>query len=224
MFSSPYLPYLYLALSTYLIGSASPGPATLSIMLTSMRDGRQKGLALACGITVGSFMWGIFAAFGLGGLMTTYAQIFILLKIAGGLYLFWLSYKALRASFHKSTLEIKPSHQQDRSLSAFFLQGLALHLTNPKAVLVWGAIITLGMPPQAEAGFASQIVLLCSVMGIFVFTGYAFLFSNKRMVSAYIKSKIWIERVMAAFFGFAGFKVGQSALDELECAVSENCG
>ncbi len=223
MFNSPELPYLYLALSTYLIGAASPGPATLSIMLTSMRDGRQKGLALACGVTTGSFLWGVCAAFGLGSLMTTYAQFFILLKVAGGLYLFWLSYKALRASFNNSPLEIKPSHQQDRSLSAFFLQGLALHLTNPKALLVWGAIITLGMPPQAEVGFASQIVFLCSLMGILIFISYALLFSNKRMISTYLKAKTWVERMIAAFFGFAGFKTGQSALDQLECAVSENC-
>jgi threonine efflux protein len=45
---------LALILSAAFVASASPGPATLAIAETSMRQGRKVGLALAAGITTAS--------------------------------------------------------------------------------------------------------------------------------------------------------------------------
>ena len=45
-----------LMLSAGIVASASPGPATLGIAGTSMRDGRAAGVILAFGIFAGSFI------------------------------------------------------------------------------------------------------------------------------------------------------------------------
>lgn len=58
------------------LAAGSPGPATLAIAGTSMSSGRPAGLALAAGVTSGSFIWSISAAFGLGAVMALNSWIF----------------------------------------------------------------------------------------------------------------------------------------------------
>lgn len=99
MFDSPIVSAnLVLACTAYLIGVASPGPSNLAIMGTAMGNGRKQALALAGGVICGSLLWGTLAAFGLASLLRSYSQALVFIKIAGGLYLLWLAWKAARAA------------------------------------------------------------------------------------------------------------------------------
>ena len=49
--------HLAMVYGTYLIATASPGPSTMAIMATAMRDGRGPALALAAGVVTGSLFW-----------------------------------------------------------------------------------------------------------------------------------------------------------------------
>src|SRR5258707_7728225 len=91
---SIYLPGILLAYATFFLAIASPGPNVLAIIGTSMSVGRRSGIALALGVAVGSFCWAMLAAVGLTALLASYAAAPTALKIAGGLYLLWLSYKS----------------------------------------------------------------------------------------------------------------------------------
>nr|WP_244563668.1 hypothetical protein [Ensifer aridi] len=52
---TPYLPQLLVAWTAYIIAVASPGPAVLAIIATSIAQGRKAGLALAFGVLSGSY-------------------------------------------------------------------------------------------------------------------------------------------------------------------------
>ena len=80
MFESINLPLILLAA---FLSTASPGPATLAIAGTSMSGGRRKGLAMAAGITTGSWIWSISAALGLGTLMLANAWAFETIRYLG---------------------------------------------------------------------------------------------------------------------------------------------
>jgi threonine efflux protein len=54
---SLYLPNLLLILSVFVVGAASPGPATLMIMNVAAREGRAAGVILSLGIVTGSVFW-----------------------------------------------------------------------------------------------------------------------------------------------------------------------
>ncbi|WP_338405350.1 LysE family transporter, partial [Achromobacter xylosoxidans] len=54
--------HLAMVYGTYLIATASPGPSTMAIMATAMRDGRGPALALAAGVVTGSLFWALLAA------------------------------------------------------------------------------------------------------------------------------------------------------------------
>lgn len=203
------LPYLMLAYTTYLVGTISPGPANLAIMSTSMEAGRASGLAMASGVIAGSLMWGCIAALGLGTVLQTYATALVVIKIAGGLYLLWLAYRAFRTALAADTTAFPQAGGKAfaRSARSHFFRGFAIHMTNPKALFVWMAIITLGLPLDAPPELAALIVAGCAVLGVVVFGSFALLFSSMAVVSAYLKLRRLINAGIGLFFGAAGIRL-----------------
>lgn len=195
---------ILLALLTYVIATASPGPATLAIMAASAGHGRPAGLQLAAGVMTGSLFWGICAAFGLATLMSQHAELFLALKIAGGLYLFWLAVKSFRSAFSQDAPG--KSHNVTQK-GRFYAQGLAIHLTNPKAVLAWIAIFAIGVQANSSAWHVGVLLLGCALLGVCIFFGYALLFSTSRAQKAYVKAKRPLNILLGGIFGAAGLKL-----------------
>ncbi|WP_275786126.1 LysE family translocator [Pararhizobium gei] len=202
----PHLPQLMLAWSAYLIAVASPGPAVLAIIGTSISRGRSAGMALALGVLTGSYIWAMLTAAGLSALIRSYGQAMIVLKIAGGLYLLWLAFNALRAALRKD-LPAAAANEVQPSLRKLYFKGLGIHLTNPKAIFAWIMLVSLGMPKDAPASIMAVLIGGCMVMGVVVFTGFALLFSLAPVNRAYRRAHRWIEGAMAGFFTFAGLRL-----------------
>ena len=90
-------PHMMLVFAAFVIAAASPGPAILGIMATSMTGGRKAGMVFALGVQTGSMTWALLAAIGLTAWLQAFAFGLVALKIAGGLYLLWLALKSLRS-------------------------------------------------------------------------------------------------------------------------------
>lgn len=166
------------AFAVYLIGTATPGPANLSIANVSLNHGRTPGLAMAAGVMSGSLCWGVTAAAGVSAMLLSSGVLLMWLKILGAGYLLWLAYKAVRAAY--STRDPLKADAQARrgSLARFYLQGLGIHLTNPKAILSWLTVTTLGLSANASAWTSFVLVAGCATLGFIVFTTYALAFSS----------------------------------------------
>lgn len=195
---------LPLILIAALIAGASPGPATLAIAGTSMTSGRRAGLALAAGITTGSLMWSVSAALGLGALMLAHAWVFEVIRYAGGAYLLFLAVKSARAALTPKTLQTRTVTGRP---AALFVKGLALHITNPKAVLFFGALYAVGIPAGASPATLLTVIAAVGVQSLLVFHGYALLFSLPAMTRIYMAARRWFEGAFAIGFGLAGLKV-----------------
>ncbi|MEH6527902.1 MAG: LysE family translocator [Sneathiella sp.] len=206
-----FLPDLIVAYSAYLIATLSPGPAVLAIMGTSMSRGRRAGVSLAAGVSLGSFIWSLLAAFGVTAFLAAFGWTLIAVKIGGGLYLLWLAYKSLRSALRKDTAAegSMPAAQNDRR---FFLRGVAVHMTNPKAVFAWIAIISLGLRPDSPLWVTFAIIGGCAALGILVFGFYALAFSSAPMIRLYQSGRRIIDGTLAVFFGAAGLKLLTSRL------------
>ena len=192
---------IFLGIGAYLVATMSPGPAVLAIMGVSASQGRKAGLQLASGVVCGSLFWGLCAAFGLATVMAQFAGLFFALKIAGGLYLLWLAFKALRSAIASEENLKATKVSSDRS---FVLQGLAIHLTNPKAVLAWVAILAVGVKQDAPVWHAIAMFGSCAVLGVCVFLGYALLFSTARAQALYARMRRFFEFLFGCVFGAAG--------------------
>lgn len=196
---------LPLILVAHFVASASPGPAILAIAGTSMSSGRCQGLAIASGVTTGSWIWSATAALGLGTLMLSNTWLFELIRYCGGSYLLYLAYKAMRNA--TTSTDPAPTQIKANSLRTAYWKGLALHLTNPKAVMFFGSLFAIGVP--ANASFKSLAIVMGAVglQSLIVFHGYALLFSASRVMSAYFRLRRWFETAFAVAFGAAGIKI-----------------
>ncbi|NRA89501.1 MAG: LysE family translocator [Rhizobiales bacterium] len=202
-----YLPGILLAFTAFTLGIFSPGPNILAVIGTSMSVGRKSGIALAMGVATGSFSWAILTAVGLSALLATYASILIFIKIAGGAYLIYLGYKSIRSALFKYDLEASPLGGGQRTKFGYYMRGYIIQMTNPKAALTWVAIISLGLKPDAPLWVAITIVIGTATMSVIMHYIYAVLFSTRYMVSAYSRSRRWIQGVLGMFFSVAGLKL-----------------
>ncbi len=183
---------------TFVITAATPGPSTLAIMATSLAHGRRAGLLFALGVCAGSVFWGMVAALGLGTLLANVAWALGALKIAGGLYLLWLAWKAARSAMGPDRPAVPPAQGQ------LMRAGAALHLTNPKAVLGWSAVIAIGLPPGAGAGYITVLLVGCAALALAVNLGYAFAFSAAPLAAAYRRARRAIDATVAGLFAVTG--------------------
>ena len=203
---SEWLPNLLAVLSIFTVGVASPGPATLMIVGTAMGHGRSQAVALSIGVVAGSMVWAAVAAAGFVAALETSATLFTALRLVGGLYLLVLAVKALR-----SALGVEPKaavrSAGESGLRRCFLQGLLLHLSNPKAPLVWLATLSVGVGEAAPPAFLTVAILLCAVTATAVFVGYAFLFSTPAVSRAYLAARRPVDATIGVLFGAAAVKV-----------------
>ena len=195
---------LPLILIAALVAGASPGPATLAIAGTSMALGRLSGMSLASGITVGSLIWAISAAFGLASIMLANAWVFEVMRYFGAAYLMYLAYMSARSAISSKEIKVK---SLSGSKKVLFTKGLLLQLTNPKAILFIGSLYSLGVPAGSSIQGLVIVILAVGSLGFCIFQGYAILFSSKAMTSLYLRSRRWFEGAFAIGFGTASFKI-----------------
>ncbi|MGJ8612419.1 MAG: LysE family translocator [Octadecabacter sp.] len=190
------------------IAGGSPGPATLTISSTSMAYGRATGLRLAAGVVLGSAIWGLAAALGFSAIMVANAWLFETIRYAGAGYLLYLAGKSLHSAWLGRCA--KPPSP---SRGGAFGKGLALHLTNPKAVLGWGAIYAVVLSPDAAP--VSVTILFCALIltSMVVFLGYAVLFSSAPIARGYMRLKRGFDLTFGVLFGAASLKLLTAKID-----------
>ncbi len=199
-------PEALLAYTVYFLATASPGPSNLSIMSIAMHTGRGSAITFAAGVLSGSLVWALLAALGLSAALTRYSNLVFAIKIMGGLYLLWLAFRSARSAWTPQ-LSHAPTASRGESSLQLYLRGLGLHLTNPKAILAWVAIVSLALPPGAGTFHALWIVAGCMGIGALVFGGYAVLFSTPLARQVYRAARRWLEGALAVVFAVAGIKL-----------------
>jgi len=197
--------HLTLIMLAAFIAVASPGPAVMAIAGTSMRAGRRTGLIFASGVSTGSITWSIGAAAGLSAVMLANAWLIEIVRYFGAGYLLFLAAKSARSAMTPGTIE--PQGLASASARHAYARGLALHLTNPKAILFFGSLYSFGVPADATLGDLATIVVLVGIQSAIVLHGYAILFSNPAVVRGYLKLRRWFEGAFAAAFGYAGVTI-----------------
>ena len=202
-----YLPYLAVAWAAYVLAVVSPGPATMALAATSMTWGRAAGVSLALGVYTGSFIWACLTSLGLAAVLTAYAGILTVLKIIGGLYLLWLAWKSFKSVMTPNDLHLASLADKELTRRQLYFKGLMLHLTNPKAILAWLSLLSLGLPPGAPPSVIALFIVVCLVIGCTTFLSLAILFSTGPMRRGYTHARRYIDGFVGLFFAAAGIKL-----------------
>ena len=196
---------LPLIMGAAFLAAASPGPATLAIATTSMQSGRRQGLALASGITTGSITWAMAAALGLGALMFAHVWLVETIRVMGAFYLLYLAYKSAKSAFLATG--VTATITAPTTIGKAYLKGLAIHLTNPKAILFFGSLFAIGVPVGAPWQTLAIVIGAVCLQGTIIFHFYAILFSSAPMTRFYMKMKRGFDTVFALAFGAAALRI-----------------
>ena len=190
----------------FFVVAASPGPATISNATVAMGQGRRTGLVYGLGLSLGLTFWGLIAASGVGALLQGSLRALTILKVLGGLYLLWLALQSAR-----SALRPAPNTHVVSAGRNWFLRGLLLNLSNPKAVVAWMAALSVGLDPGSDAGSVAIATAMCAAIGFATYALYAVVFSIGGMMNGYLRFRRATEGAVAALFAAAGFGLIRSA-------------
>src|SRR5262245_38289524 len=197
---------LYLA--AWSLTSLSPGPAVMCSMAQSTRYGFRSSLAGISGIQVGSIAFFVCIALGLGTLLAKAEVAFTVLRVVGGIYLFYLGVRIIIASFRRPVERVSQQAVSVAGHRSLFLQGLLIQLTNPKALLFVSALLPQFIEPHRSVGLQFLILLLATVLvDTVVLSSYAYF--ARRGVQSFRGSRLsaWLERVFGAALMFFGFRL-----------------
>lgn len=144
--------YLAYVAACFLI-TTIPGPTVTVIIANSLRHGTRAGLLNVAGTQLGlALMLGILLI-GLASIIATMGWWFDWLRLIGAAYLVWIGVKLLRATGDFGAPGSAPEPR-----GGFVLQGFLVLMSNPKALLWFGAFIPQFVDPNSN--YVGQIVLL----------------------------------------------------------------
>ena len=195
----------------------TPGPNMVYLVSRSISQGWRAGMVSLAGTAVGFVVYMTMANLGLAAVFIVVPWLYTALKVAGALYLLWLAYRTLRPG-GLSLFETRDLPGD--SAGRLFRMGVVTNLLNPKAALMYLALIPQFIDPEAgnvvAQGFqlgAIQIAVAVIVNGSIVMAaGSIAVFLQRR--PAWMR---WQRVVTGALLGAVGVKL---ALDAPAPAVS----
>ncbi len=191
----------------FFVVAVSPGPANIAVATVAMRMGRGAAMRFGMGLGVGLAFWGGVAATGMGAVLQSSVVLLTGLKVFGGLYLLWLAWQSWRSAITPQTDQVAPAGQ-----GRWFIRGLILNLSNPKAVVAWMAALSMGMGTGDAVGALLTATLVCMALGFLNYAGHALAFSRAGFMRGYQRARRWIDGAVAALFAVAGLGLLRSAL------------
>jgi homoserine/homoserine lactone efflux protein len=155
--------------SVALLVTFSPGPAVLLAISNAIAVGPRRAMISSMGNGFGLFIISGVAMAGMGVVLATSATAFMLLKLAGALYLVYLGVKQWRSKTSiVADAPVALGAANPNSFWKLFCQGLTVALTNPKAILFFSALfpqfITPGEPVAIQFTVLTTSFVACAML------------------------------------------------------------
>ena len=141
-----------------------PGPGVLFVIGRALVDGRRTALATAAGHAAGNYVVAACVAVGLGTVLQRSAEAFIVVKLAGAAYLAWLGIEAIR--HRRSLADALSAAHAPRGPWRALRDGAVVGVTNPKAYILFGAILPQFVNRAAGQVPAQMLLLSAIAVGI----------------------------------------------------------
>lgn len=217
-------PNLELYLVATLLMCLSPGPNVLLMISLGLRHGTVAVLRGVAGIVAASAIFLAISALGVVAVLTASPRLFAAIRYVGAAYLLYVGARMLLGAIRHATSPGSaatageaPSGSDgagaSRALRApnatvrgeAFWNGFVTHLSNPKAVIFWSAILPPFVAMDRPVG---QQILTLGVTGIAidaaVLAGYGASAAALRPMIAGPGAHRWLEGLAGAFFLVVG--------------------
>lgn len=171
----------------------TPGLDTALVLRTAAVEGGRQAMLAGAGVVTGVLAWGLFAALGLGALLTLCETAYTVLRLVGAAYVCWLGLGLIKESVTGGGAAVARASAVDDGDAAvrgarpgearsprrlarrgWFWRGLATNLLNPKVGIFYVGFLPQFIPSAAPVvPFAVGLAALHAVMGLVWFAALA---------------------------------------------------
>ena len=139
--------------------SLTPGPNSLLVLTHGALHGHRKTLFTVGGGALGFVALIGLSMMGIGALLKASVHALLVLKLVGGAYLVWLGLQLWRAP----AIHLRPDAARQTAVRGreMFRQGLLTAVSNPKALLFYGAFLPQFIDPARD--LLTQFIVMATV-------------------------------------------------------------
>lgn len=193
----------------------SPGPNSVLILKTVSGRGCQSGIENIFGLVLATFVHGALSILGLSALILQSAELFMLIKLIGAAYLFYLGAKTIYGTLKSKESTVKSSaieeQHTDNRFHKNFIEGFFTQILNPKVSMFYLA----AFPQFIDFGGSSYLpaFVLVSIHAsiiFFWFLGLSVFISKVKSIASNNRLGLWVQRLSGGvLIFFSGLLVSQ---------------
>lgn len=193
----------------------SPGPDFILVVKSAIKNGAKNSIGIAAGIASANALYITLCLVGVGAILAASITIMFALKIAGGLFLIYLAFMAVKAKKSCYRNLVVSEMQPDMSGSSFvkeFFTGFMSGILNPKNLLFYLSLFTVVLTNDVSLTFK---VILGVWMTAVVFVwdvSVIYLLSTNKVRKRFVKLAYYIDKCTGVVLGLIGFSIVKSAL------------
>ena len=170
-----------------------PGPTVILVMGQAMAHGKRSVIPLVSGVLGGDFVAMSLSLLGLGAVLATSAELFLILKWFGVCYLIYLGCKTFTANVETDT---DTSHSVTKSGYSLFKDAFLVTALNPKDIVFFVAFLPQFITPSEPIGIQLFILMFTFLTIVAMNITFYTVFAGK--MREHIKSysaKKWFNRI-----------------------------
>ncbi|MFO0996460.1 MAG: LysE family transporter [Alphaproteobacteria bacterium] len=192
----------------HILGAMSPGPAFVYSARVSVAVSRQAGVFVALGMGFAALFWVSLVMLGLAVVVREAEWLYLGLKLAGGLYLFYLGIMLWRAAPQPLREEKDDASLQayPRGLGASW-NGFVMAVSNPKMIVFTGSVISAVLPPDPPLWFKVATLAAVFTNEFLWYAVVALVFSTGAARRTYGRFKVWIDRLAGGVIAALGLRI-----------------
>lgn len=199
--------------SVHFIALMSPGPDFALVVQNATRYGRQTGVYIALGLSFGILLHAILSLTGVSYLVHQQPTLFALVQIAGGSYLLYLGFGALKGTWQTLSSKSIVSEQQSspdlllNNKRQAFSRGFATNILNPKALVFFISLMSTLVPASMSlTGKGIALVILWS-LSLAWFSFLAWALSTERLQVKLKSLAVYIDGLCGLIFTVIGVSI-----------------
>lgn len=195
----------------------SPGPDFVLIVKSSIKNGGKNSIGVPAGIATANGIYIILCLAGVSSILAQSVTLLISLKIAGGLFLIYLSYEAIKAK-KSDYRQIESINIEDINSDASFfkeyLTGFTSGILNPKNLLFYLSLFTVVL--NENVGLLYKISLgIWMISIVFVWDSFVVaILSTRKVRNKFLKIAYFIDKFTGLILGVIGISIVKSAVQD----------
>lgn len=199
--------------SIHFIALMSPGPDFALVVQNATRHGRQTGLYIALGLSCGILLHSLLSLTGISYIVHQQPTLFAIIQLAGGSYLLYLGYGALKATWQ--TIQSHDDHNQTLNSKDLILtnkreafsKGFATNILNPKALVFFISLMSSLVPADMSLSGKGFALVILFGLSLFWFSLLAWMLSTKALQKKLHEATVYIDGLCGALFSMIGLSI-----------------